>query len=70
MSEPNEPKKPVTDSLTDFATTLGTPEHHQELSVSYLIAEALDADREERTGNVILPAFMHGMLAGLKIAGK
>lgn len=67
MSEPDHPK--TDEAMTDFVKTLGTPTSHKDWSVSDMIAEALDAQEQERTG-VILPAFMHGMLAGLKIAGK
>lgn len=66
MSELNQKPK---DPLSDFVSTLGTPTDHNDMSVSYLIAETLNIHEHERT-DVVLPAFMHGMLAGLKIAGK
>ena len=65
----SEKKQPIEESLSDFVSTLGTPTDHRDMSVSYLIAEVLNVEEHERK-DVILPAFMHGMLAGLKIAGK
>ena len=39
------------------------------MSVRYLIEEVLNVQEHERTGDLLTP-FLHGMLAGLKIAGK
>lgn len=65
----SDKKQPIEEPLSDFVSTLGTTIYHKDMSVTYLIAEALDA--QEHDGNdAILPAFMHGMLAGLRIAGK
>lgn len=66
----SDKKQPIEEPLSDFVSTLGTPTDHNDMSVSYLIAEALNAQEHEQGSEVILPAFMHGMLAGLKIAGK
>lgn len=65
----SDKKQPIEESLSDFVSTLGTPIDHKDMSVTYLIAEALDIHEHEST-DMILPAFMHGMLAGLRIAGK
>lgn len=66
----SDTKQPVEEPLDLDISTLGTHIDHKDMSVTYLIAEALNAREHEQGGEVILPAFMHGMLAGLKIAGK
>ena len=67
MSEPNQ-QKPK-ESLADFVSALGTPAAHKNMSVRYLIEEVLDVQEHTSKGG-LLCAFMHGMLAGLKISDK
>lgn len=70
QQKPEEQKqqKPK-ESLQDFVSMLGTPRNHKDMSVRSLIEEVLDV--QEHTSKAdLLYAFIHGMLAGLKIAGE
>lgn len=57
------------DDEKEFIKNLGTPieEHHDSLTAEHLIAEALDCDSIHH-GDAT--AFLHGMLAGMKMGGK